>query len=148
MAVHKNNQLIIEREVNASSDLVWKALTDYKILKQWMPFFSDFNATVGFETRFKLGSDEEHQYVHLVKVLEVVPGEKLTYTWRYPDYAGDSHITFELFPDGEKTKVVLTHTITEDFPADNPDFDKKNFAEGWTYTIDGLKKIVEKVSRT
>jgi uncharacterized protein YndB with AHSA1/START domain len=144
MTEHKNNVLVLEREVHASSDLVWKALTDFKLLKQWMPFFPEFKAEVGFETHFELGPDENHQYGHIVKVLEVIPHKKLTYTWYYEGYSGKSHVTFDLITQGENTKVILTHIITEEFPQD-PAFSKKNFAEGWTYTIDGLKKFVEEV---
>lgn len=137
----ENKPLIIEREMDASIELVWKALTDISLLKQWLPFFPGFKAEVGFETRFFLGP-EEHQYSHIVKVLEVIPHKKLTYTWYYEGYKGKSHVTYELSPQGKKTKVVLTHVITEAFP-DGPSFSKKNFKEGWTYTIDGLKAFVE-----
>src|SRR6185437_11847940 len=114
--------LVLEREFNAPSDLVWKSLTDIKLLKQWLPFFPDFKPEVGFETRFKLGPSKDHQYTHICKVLEVVPYKKLTYTWYYEGYKGKSHVTFELFKENERTKVVLTHTITEPFPTDTPDF--------------------------
>lgn len=143
MTEHNNNILILERLVDAPENLVWKALTDISLLKQWLPFFPQFKAKVGFETRFKLGRDEDHQYEHICRVLEVIPHKKLTYTWYYDGYPGKSHVSFDLIPQGEKTKVILTHTITEAFP-DIPDFAKKNFAQGWTYTIEGLKDFVEK----
>jgi uncharacterized protein YndB with AHSA1/START domain len=146
MPEHKSNVLILEKELNAPSDLVWKAFTEFKLLKQWMPFFSEFKAEVGFETRFPLGPDESHQYRHIVRVLEVIPHKKLTYTWYYEGYSGKSHVSYELFPQGQKTKVVLTHTITEAFP-DSPHFAKKNFVQGWTYMIDELKKFVEGVKK-
>jgi uncharacterized protein YndB with AHSA1/START domain len=147
MAENKNNVLTLEREINAPADLVWKALTDFKLLKQWMPFFPEFKAEVGFETRFLLGRDKDHQYSHIVKILEVEPGKKLTYTWYYEGYPGMSHVTYELFAKGDKTIVVLTHLVTEAFPPDDPAFSKENFSEGWTYTIDGLKKFAEEVKR-
>lgn len=139
----ENKPLILEQTFDASVDLVWKALTDINLLKQWLPFFPDFKAEVDFETRFKLGRDEEHQYTHICRVLEVILHEKLTYTWYYDGYPGRSHVTFDLVKNGDQTLVTLTHTITESFPADNPDFDLNNFKEGWNYTIDGLKKFVE-----
>ena len=145
MTEHKNNVLKLERELDAPSELVWNALTDMKLLKQWMPFFPEFKAEVGFETRFQLGPDKDHQYGHIVKVLEVIPYKKLTYTWYYEGHPGKSHVTFELTAKEEKTNVILTHVITEVFPSDDPAFSKKNFAQGWTYTIDGLKKFAEEV---
>lgn len=144
MQNEKNKPLTIERTVHAPAELVWKALTNKELLQKWLPFFPDFRPEVGFETRFQLGRDESHHYTHVCRVLEVIPGKKLTYTWRYDGYAGDSHVTFELSDEGENTLVTLTHTIIEPFPANNPDFAKKNFAEGWTYTINGLKEFVEK----
>jgi uncharacterized protein YndB with AHSA1/START domain len=138
----ENNVLVLERLLNAPSDMVWKALTDISLLKRWLPFFPDFKAEVGFETRFELGPDD-HKYIHICKVLEVVPGKRISYTWYYEGYSGKSYVTFDLFPEGETTRVTLTHTITEPFP-DDPAFSRKNFAEGWTYTIDGLKDFVEK----
>jgi len=57
-------------------------------------------------------------------------------------------VTFELFPEGNKTKVKLTHKGLESFPVTaNKDFAKENFMEGWNYIIGtGLKEFVEKVN--
>jgi uncharacterized protein YndB with AHSA1/START domain len=135
--------LVIERTINAPVDKVWQALTDKQTLKQWLPFFADFEPKVGKELRFELGKDPEHQYLHVSKVIEVVEGRKLTYGWRYDGYPGDSQVTFELSADGDQTKLRLTHRILEPFPADNPDFASEGFKEGWTYTADALKKFAE-----
>lgn len=134
---------VIERTINAPVARVWKALTDQADLKQWLPFFGDFKPEVGHKLRFELGRDPDHQYVHLCKVKEAVKNEKLVYSWHYEGYPGYSNVIFELLPDGQKTKLKLTHEITEPFPADNPDFAESNFKEGWTYTADGLKQYVE-----
>lgn len=135
----------IERKLNATTDRVWQALTDEQQLKQWLPFFTEFKPEVGFETRFTLGASPDRQYEHICRVTEVETGKKLTYTWRYNGYEGDSHVTFELVPeDDQATLLKLTHVVTEPFPADNPDFDSKNFTEGWNYTADALKEFVEK----
>lgn len=138
-----NKPLIIERVIEAPVARVWKALTDIQDLQQWLPFFPDFKPEVGFKTRFLLGSDEAHQYVHLCTVKEVVADKKLTYSWHYEGHPGYSNVTFELFADGDKTKLKLTHEITEAFPSDNPDFSSDNFKKGWNDTADGLKTFVE-----
>jgi hypothetical protein len=59
----------------------------------------------------------------------------LRYSWRYEGYEGISFVTFELFADGNNTKIRLTHEGLESFPASNPDFAKENFVEGWNYLI-------------
>ncbi|MEO6721895.1 MAG: SRPBCC domain-containing protein, partial [Ferruginibacter sp.] len=62
-------------------------------------------------------------------------GKKLTYSWKYDGYPGESFVTFEIFEEGDKTKLVLTHKGLETFPADNPDFKKENFVMGWNDII-------------
>jgi hypothetical protein len=52
-----------------------------------------------------------------------------------------------LFPEGNKTRVRLTHEGLESFSANGPDFVKENFQQGWTDIIGiSLKEIVEKVA--
>jgi uncharacterized protein YndB with AHSA1/START domain len=144
----KNELLILERTYNAPSEKVWKALTDSEALKQWSFDILGFKAEVGFEFQLLMGKDENNQYLHICKVTEVIPGKKLTYSWRYDGYAGMSYVTFELFPEGEQTRLKFTHAGIETFPADNPDFAKENFAEGWTYTVDELKAFIESPQTT
>jgi hypothetical protein len=53
-------------------------------------------------------------------------------------------VIFELFPEGEKTKLRLTHEGVESFGTDNPDLAKENFMEGWKSIIGtSIKKFVE-----
>jgi len=138
-----NGVLVLERVVDAPSDMVWKALTDLEALQKWQPYFTTFKAEVGFETKFELGTDESKPYLHVCEVTEVIKGRKLTYSWRYEGYAGDSYVTYELEPLGNKTKVILTHRITEPFPKENPDFAAGNFTKGWTDIINKLTNFME-----
>jgi len=141
----KNEPLVIERTYNAPSEMVWNALTDSKQMQQWYFTIPDFKPVVGFEFQFEGGS-EQQTYLHLCKVTEVIPGRKITYSWKYDGYTGSSSVTWELFDEGKKTRVRLTHEGLETFPQDKPDFAKKSFTEGWTYFIDkALKNFVEGV---
>ncbi|MFA5835167.1 MAG: SRPBCC domain-containing protein [Bacteroidota bacterium] len=140
-----NEPFIIERTYNAPAEKVWKAITDKREMKQWYFDLVEFKAEVGFEFHFTGGPSPERQYVHLCKITEVIPGKKLTHTWRYDGYKGNSLVTFELFAEGSKTRLKLTHAGLETFPNENPDFAKHNFAEGWTDIIGrSLKEYVEK----
>lgn len=127
--------VIIERTFNAPADKVWKAITDVKEMEKWYFKLEDFKAQVGFEFQF-YGGTEEKQYLHLCKVTEVVPGKKLTYSWRYDNYPGNSFVSFELFPEGDKTRLKLTHTGLETFPyGTDANFSKESFTAGWTYIV-------------
>jgi uncharacterized protein YndB with AHSA1/START domain len=131
----ENEPFIIERTFDAPPEVVWKAITDKDDMKQWYFDLPEFESEVGFEFRFAAGPPDGKQYLHICEVTETVPAEKLTYSWRYDGYDGISYVTFEIFPDGDKTRLKLTHSGLESFPADNPDFAKENFVAGWTDII-------------
>jgi uncharacterized protein YndB with AHSA1/START domain len=136
--------VVVERAFNAHIDEVWKAITSEEALKEW--FFDSldsFRPEVGFEFGF-VGENKGVKYVHRCKVTEVIPGRKIAYSWRYEKYEGDSLVTLELFAEGDKTRVRLTHKGLETFPK-TPDFAKTNFETGWTSLIGtSLKEFVEK----
>lgn len=135
---------IIERTFNVNAATVWKALTDNDHMKQWYFQLPEFRPEVGFEFSFTGGKREE-QYLHLCKVTQVIPGKKITYSWRYDGYEGISFVSFELFAEGEKTRLKLTHEGLENFPASNPDLAAANFAAGWTSIIGtSLNNYLEK----
>ncbi|WP_018612363.1 SRPBCC family protein [Segetibacter koreensis] len=142
----KNEPFVIERTFNASIENVWKAITDRDQMKQWYFDISEFKPEVGFEFEFEGGS-ENRRYLHKCTITEVVAGKKLSHSWQYEGYEGKSFVTFELFPEGDKTRLKLTHEGLETFPGDNKDFAKESFVAGWTYIIgESLKKYLEKTS--
>ncbi len=141
----KDEPFVIERSFNAPVEKVWKTITDKDEMKQWYFDLKEFNPEVGFEFQFIAG-DEKKQWLHLCKITEVVKEKKLTYSWRYDGYSGISYVTFELFPEGNATRLKLTHAGLETFPGDTvPGLKKENFAKGWEYIIGtSLKEFLEK----
>ena len=76
----------------------------------------------------------------------MITGQKLTHSWQYDGYAGKSFVTFELFAEGDKTLLRLTHTGLETFPQNNPDFAIGSFTKGWTHILGtSLPGYLEKV---
>lgn len=126
---------VTERLLKAPVEKVWKAITDKNDMKNWYFNLAEFIPEVGFEFQFMGGPPDGQQYLHLCKITEVVAGRKLAYSWRYDGYEGISFVSFELYPEGQQTRLVLTHAGLETFPASNPDLAAKNFAEGWTSII-------------
>jgi uncharacterized protein YndB with AHSA1/START domain len=136
--------ITMERMYNASLKKLWQAITDNNQMKQWYFNIAEFKPQVGFEFQFTGEGKEGEKYIHLCKVMEVIPENKLTYSWRYEGFEGNSFVTFELSAEGEKTKLKLMHAGLETFPATNNAFAKENFAEGWNYiTGTSLKQFVE-----
>lgn len=137
--------LIVERTYNAPITKVWEALTDITKIRQWYFDIADFKPEVGFEFEFLAGDANKKLYIHKCVVKEVVPNKKLTYTWRYEGYEGNSLVAFELFDEPGGTRVRITHTGLETFPYHLPEFAKSSFNQGWNHILGiSLKEFVEK----
>lgn len=139
-----NKSFVIERTFNTPVARVWKAITDLREMKKWYFDLAEFRPEAGFEFQF-WGQNEDRRYLHLCKITEVTEDKKITYSWRYKGFQGNSHVTFELFAEGSKTKLVLTHSGLNTFPTNNPDFAFERFAEGWTNIVGtSLREFIEK----
>ena len=135
--------VIVERILDAPAKKIWEALTDNDHMRKWYFDISTFKPQLGFEFQFEGGS-EDQTYVHLCKITEIIPEEKLQYSWRYANYPGNSLVTFELFPEGDRTKIKVTHEGLETFPEGRV-FSKESFTNGWNQIIGkNLKDFVEK----
>ena len=138
--------VVIERTFNAPVARLWKALTDADEMRVWYFDLKEFKPAVGFEFEFTV-EHEGAKYHHLCKITEVIPQKKIAYTWRYAGEEGDSLVTFELFPEGDKTRLILTHEGLETFPK-VPAYARTNFEKGWTEIVgSSLKQFVEKLKR-
>ncbi len=141
----KADPVIKEVLLSAPASKIWEAITSREQMKAWYFDLAEFKPEVGFEFQFEGGKDGKC-YLHLCKITEVIPLKKLSYSWRYDGYPGTSLVTFEIFAEGNKTRLKLTHEGLESFGTDNPDFAKENFVEGWNQIVgESLKKYVEKI---
>ena len=136
--------IIVEQTFQVSAGKVWQALTDKEQMKHWYFHLKEFVPEVGFEFQFE-GGDENRTYLHLCRITEMIPGSKLAYSWRYEGYSGNSLVTFELYPEGEKNRLKLTHSGLETFPEDEPALARENFITGWNHIIGtSLRNFLEK----
>jgi len=141
-----NEPLVVERTYHAPVAKVWKAITNKTEMKKWYFDLEDFKPEVGFEFTFE-GGTPERTYLHLCRITDVIIGKKLTHTWKYEGYEGLSYVTWELFSEGDDTRVRLTHTGLETFPSSITDFAKTNFEEGWNSILGtSLKKYLEEAN--
>lgn len=139
----ENEAITIEETLKANAAKVWEAITDKEQMKEWYFDIAEFRPVEGFEFQFYGDGQDGEKFLHLCKVIEVVPGEKITYSWRYHGFEGNSYVTFELTPAGTETILKLTHSDLESF-GENPAFARANFVAGWNYIIPfSLKKFVE-----
>lgn len=77
----------------------------------------------------------EKRFLHQWKITRVIHHKLIEYNWKYGGYQGDSFVTFELERENNVTNLRLTHTITQDFPDDVPEFERKSGYAGWQFFI-------------
>lgn len=138
-------QVVVEETFNTSAGKVWEAITNHSQMIQWyFENIPDFKPEVGFETQFDI-ENEGRVFPHLWKVTEAVSNQKITYTWRFEGYTGDSYVTFDLFEEGANTRLRVSVTVLEDFPDDIPEFRRESCLGGWEYFIKNrLKEYLNK----
>jgi uncharacterized protein YndB with AHSA1/START domain len=125
----------LERLLDASPDTVWKYLTEAKLREQWFMGGTDATGVGEFDLLVdhdKLSTDdvpypETHECfkgaVWTEKVTRFEPPRLLQTTFQG---GKNGLVTYELFPEGAKTRLVLTHSnITS--PSGFQDF-----GGGWT----------------
>ena len=107
--------VIVERTFDAPIERVWDAISNNDSLKQWYFKLPEFRPEVGFEFEFKGAPPGSEPFLHKCKITEVIPGQKLAYSWRYEGWKGISTVAWELFSEGSRTKLRLTHSGLDSF---------------------------------
>jgi uncharacterized protein YndB with AHSA1/START domain len=135
----------VEQTFNVSAETVWRAITEIDQMRQWyFDNIPDFKPEAGFQTQFTV-SNEGRDFLHMWTVTDVVPLKKLVYDWKYEQYPGEGSVVWELFDQGQATRLRLSMHVREDFPDDVPEFKRESCVGGWEYFIQGrLKEYLEK----
>ena len=118
----------IEREAvyPHSPDRVWRALVDPAELAAWlMP--NDFEAEVGHE--FSLETNDDVIGAIQCEVLEIDEPKLLRCRWSA--VFGDTVVTFELFPEGDGTRLRVVHDGFE-----TAGVDQAGFNDGWKHKLE------------
>ena len=128
--------------IDASPELVFRALTYENELNQWLSSEKAvLEPQVGGAWMFKNHrSDTGEIHTTLGKVLEIIQDKKLSYTWNIDDYLDFPETivmwTLEPLEGGSKTEIMLVHSgLVGDF-----DY----VEDGWSYFIGRLVEHCKK----
>ncbi|MGZ2371639.1 SRPBCC family protein [Ancylomarina sp. YFZ004] len=130
-----NGKVVVEQSFHVSVSQLWKAISELEQMKHW--FFENiesFKAEVGFETQFNVKSGERN-FMHLWKITEVIPLEKIVYSWKYEGYEGESCVSFETFITEGGSSLRVSHILINSFPQSIPEFTRESCQGGWEYFI-------------
>jgi len=157
----QSNDLVLERTLNAPRDLVWKAWTDPKLLKQWFapkPYeISEIEMDLSPGGIFRIrmigpdGFDTGHGNPGCV--LEVVDGERLVWTSALgPQYRpaemGEGCESFPMtavvtFADAGNAKTLYRAVALHRNAADRDVHEKMGFDEGWGQCAAQLEELAQ-----
>ena len=135
--------LTLKRRLNAPPAKVFAAWTDPEKMKRWMgpgevaTLRAEIDARAGGRYRLVMRSPdgEEHDVSGVYR--EVVPNEKLVFTWAWRSTPErESLVTVLLKPDGDGTVLTLTHEQFFDEDA------RDRHRHGWIGALDKLERFV------
>ena len=142
-AVASPSSLLISRTYPASVERVFKAWTDANQLGQWFAPTDDYTTKasvdlkVGHEYRIAITHKGGNVHTILGTYRLIDPPRKLVYSWRWEGGPmADTLVTVDFAPDGDATKVTITH---EQF-TNTEDRDKHN--EGWNGCLNRLQRTL------
>jgi len=129
--------------VDAPAAKVWDALTKKEQLQQWYFNIPDFELREG--ATFNFYESEAKQYHHQCTITAIEPLKKLQHTWMHPTHSkGSTLLTWELLPEGDKTRIRLTHSGIETLADGGPAFAKENYEQGWRQIVgESLRNFLE-----
>lgn len=127
--------IVVSQHYRKTTSRVWQAITKLEEMKQW--FFEnipDFKPQVGFKIRFSV-STPNHDFIHEWEILEVVPEEKISYSWCYEGFKGYSTVTFSLAEKNNGCELTVQCKGIESFPQNMEEFKPQSCRQGWEYFI-------------
>jgi uncharacterized protein YndB with AHSA1/START domain len=144
---HQTEEIVIEKNVviDASPEVVFKAITDPKELTNWFPDHAIMEAKLGGKVKFSFYKDKERKDRELEcipegTIIELIPNKKVSYTWHQPNIPDFPRtvVTWELEEIADnKTRVKLLHTGFEPGRLFKHD-------EGWSYYLNRLQSYCKK----
>lgn len=132
---------IIEAEYDVPVERVWKAIADPDDLRQWYFDLPSSSSKIGVPDEFEKAEEPDNITPDKCMAVEIIEGKKISYTWKYEVYPGNSLVTFELSGEGKKTKLLFTHQGLETYPVSNPELARDNIISGWRYMLDTAIKV-------
>ena len=127
--------LVIEREMPHPQEKIWRALTEGKLIEEWL-MKNDFQPVVGHRFQFRATPVPNWNGVIDSEVLVVEPKSRLSYGWA--SMGLESVVTFTLTPTERGTHLRMEHS---GFPSEES-ASYKGAKYGWQSFIGKLEHVV------
>lgn len=150
METQSKEILTVHRVIHAKRDRVFEAWTNPEIMSKWFVPGSgkavvknDFRVDGTFENSMIFNSDtgcgttsETNTFLHTGKYLEIVPPEKLVFTWT-SHLVTNSKVTLLLKDLGDSTDLTIIHELLDTQEL------RDMHNDGWTGCLESLAQYLE-----
>jgi uncharacterized protein YndB with AHSA1/START domain len=152
IAMMANTQDIVVDEIFPHTpETIWKVLTNGDLMERWLMKATDFAPVKGTHFGLPTKPDGEWDGVIRCEVLDVIPNQRLVYTWKsgYETDAGyvarlDTVVTWTLTAHDGGTRLQLVHSGF-DLPRNVSVF--QNISRGWPTVIGKLIVVVSELQK-
>ena len=125
----------LDQFIEGPPEKVWKALTDPTLLARWlMP--NDFEPRVGKRFTFTPDCPTSWEGNVSCEVLELVPHQRMVWTWQTSGMKKPTRLVFELSASGTGTRLRLRHSGEADEPV------ARDLMGGWPRKVESLVALL------
>jgi uncharacterized protein YndB with AHSA1/START domain len=146
------NKLVLERVFDAPLDRIWEAWSDRDQMAQWLGprgFTGEIlkmDTRVGGSYRYVMRAPDGTAHWVQGTYREIVPRERLVYSWIWTDAAGipsgpDTLVTVVFSSLGDKTRIKLEHTMFQTAG------DRDNHQQGWSSCFDHFNDFLASAAK-
>ena len=140
-----NRDIVLEVTYPAAPELVWYALTDPDLLREWL-MENNFRAEKGARCEFRMPPAPGFSGVVQCEVIEVETYRRLVYTWDGGGSWGKTTLTWTLEPSSTGTRLRLEHRGFQGF---RPFLLSLMMGSGWKKKLNTVvSKILERLERS
>ena len=132
-----NLDVVLEELLPHPVEAVWRALTDRAEISEWLMHTAEFEPAVGARFRMKTEGLSADGWVK-AEVTELDPPRRMVWAWWVDEAAPPTTVTFELTPEGDGTRLRLTHAGEIDPRAG------RLIHDGWPVKIEALRRTLER----
>jgi uncharacterized protein YndB with AHSA1/START domain len=139
------HDIVVDEVFPHAPETLWKALTTPALIARWMMEPKGFAPVAGQRFTFQTTPAGAWDGTIHCQVLEVVPNERLVYTWKGGEEANagygsrlDTVVTFTLARSGNGTRLRVVHS---GFVRPKNDTAFRNLGEGWKLCLQRLGTV-------
>jgi uncharacterized protein YndB with AHSA1/START domain len=127
----------LRKQIDASPERVFRALTDAGELVRWFPSSAGSDPQTGgdYVLRFEF-EDESENHTYAGRYEDVTPNERVRYPWN--GRFGETTVEFELRPSGSGSEVVLNHSGW----TEGAEEARQVHEQGWGFFLDNLERYL------